>query len=135
LLYLPSESMYAQAVDDYKLMEEMQKLKITLTSPSTFFPLIMLVQTYRFKHEVNQRAEEIVDGLKKIKKNIISFREEFDKLGDKLRTAQDNYDKSRKNLGVVQTAIYSLEAPVNTEVLTSESKVNYLELGETEEIK
>ncbi len=132
LLYLPSESMYALAVDDYKLMEEMQKLKITLTSPSTFFPLILLVQTYRFKHEVNERAEEIVEGLKKIKKNIFSFREEFDKLGDKLRTAQDNYDKSRKSLGGVQSEILKLEAPVNAEVLTTQTNLNYLELDNAE---
>ena len=130
-LYLPSESMYAEAVSDNKIMEELQKIRVNLTSPTTLFPLLALVQAYRFKYEVNQRAEEIVDGLKRLKKNVMAFREDFDKLGDKLRLAQTNYDSSQKNLGVVQSSIFKLEAPVagsliETEISLSVPAVNAL---------
>ena len=119
LVYLPSESMYSEAVGDEKLMENLQKLKINLTSPSTFFPLIMLVQAYRFKYYVNQHAEEIVAGLKKVQKNMLAFRNEFNKLGDKLRQAQSNYDSSQKEFGLVQSAIITLDGPSQLENLES----------------
>jgi DNA anti-recombination protein RmuC len=130
LIYLPSETMYAEAVGDDKLMEELQKIKVNLTSPSLFFPFISLVQTYRFKYEVNQRAEEIITGLKRLKKNILSFQNEFDKLGDKLRHAQQNYDQSQKSLGNVQTEIFKLEAPVSTPLIMEDSS-NLIPADET----
>jgi DNA recombination protein RmuC len=109
-LYLPSDSMYNEAVNNAKMLESLTKLKVTLCSPTTIFPLIMLIQTYQFKLNVNERAEDIIKGLKGIRQNVEGFKEEFRKLGDKIRQAQDNYDKADRNLIGVDKNILVLEA-------------------------
>jgi DNA recombination protein RmuC len=109
ILYLPSDGMYAEVVSSPKIMEVLQKAKVTPAGPSTIFPLIMLIKEYEFKQNVNQNAEAIIKGLNQIKKNVVSFREEFRKLGDKIRQAQQNYDTADRNLTTVYTTVERLE--------------------------
>jgi len=112
LLYLPSESMYNEVLDSEKnqqVGEFLQKFRISLTSPNTIFPQILLIKTYQFKLQVSQNAENIVNGLKQIKKNIGSFKDEYRKLGEKIRQAQQNYDQAERNLIGVEKNILLLE--------------------------
>lgn len=112
LMYLPSESMYNEVLDTEKnqqVGEFLQKHKISLTSPNTIFPQILLIKTYQFKLQVSQNAENIVKGLQQIKKNIGSFKEEYRKLGDKIQQAQQNYDQANRNLIGVEKNIMLLE--------------------------
>ncbi|NJL96628.1 DNA recombination protein RmuC [Candidatus Gracilibacteria bacterium] len=109
-LYLPSDSMYNEVVNDPEIMEAIHKTKVTPVSPTTIFPIILLVNAYEFKLKVNENAEMIIQGLQKVSKNVDSFREEFRKLGDKIRQAQTNYDVADKNLVGLQTNILKLES-------------------------
>ncbi|MEI6728442.1 MAG: DNA recombination protein RmuC [bacterium] len=112
LMYLPSESMYNEVLDTEKnqqVGEFLQKHRISLTSPNTIFPQILLIKTYQFKLQVSQNAENIVKGLQQIKKNIGSFKEEYRKLGDKIQQAQQNYDQANRNLIGVEKNIMLLE--------------------------
>jgi DNA recombination protein RmuC len=119
LLYLPSDGMYAEVVSQPKTIEILQKLKITPASPSTIFPIILLLKEYQFKHNINENAEDIIKGLTHIKKNVESFKSEFRKLGDKIRQAQTNYETADKNLSIVQSTVERLEdkADKNSEPL------------------
>ncbi len=109
-LYLPSDSMYNEVVNDPEIMESIHKTKVTPVSPTTIFPIILLVNAYEFKLKVNENAEMIIQGLQKVSKNVDSFREEFRKLGDKIRQAQTNYDVADKNLVGLQSNILKLES-------------------------
>jgi DNA anti-recombination protein RmuC len=105
--------MYNEVLDTEKnqqVGEFLQKHKISLTSPNTIFPQVLLIQTYQFKLRVSQQAENIINGLGKIKKNISSFREEYRKLGDKIQQAQQNYDQANRNLIGVEKNILLLGA-------------------------
>ncbi|MEM1311985.1 MAG: DNA recombination protein RmuC [Patescibacteria group bacterium] len=110
LMYFPSDSMYSEVVNNEDLVSAMQKLKVSPVSPITLFPLIILIQTYQFKHNVNQNAEQIIEGLSKIKDHIRVFQDEFRKLGDKMRQAQLNYDSADRNLNIVQNTVKKLES-------------------------
>lgn len=119
LLYLPSESLYNEVLDSEKnqqVGEFLQKYKISLTSPNTIFPQILLIKTYQFKLQVSQNAENIVKGLGQIKKNIGGFRDEYRKLGEKIRQAQQNYDSAERNLIGVEKNILLLESEEKVEV-------------------
>lgn len=109
LMYLPSDSMYCEVVNSAHTMEQLQKHKVTLTSPTTILPLIALIHEYEFKVNVQERAGDIIQGLGIVKKNIISFREEFRKLGEKIRLAQQNYDTADRSLITVQNTVMRLE--------------------------
>lgn len=109
-LYLPSDSMYSEVVNNQGVMEKLQKLKVTPASPATIFPLILVINQYQFKQKVSQNAEQIIHGLKNVSKNIGSFRDEFRKLGDKIRQAQTNYDQADRSLIGVEKNILLLES-------------------------
>jgi len=112
LLYLPSDSMYIEILDGGKnqeMLDLLNKLKVSLISPNTLFPQIMIIKAYQFKLQINQGAEVIYNGLRGLRKNIDGFREEFRKLGDKIRQAQTNYDQADRNLIGVERNVHLLE--------------------------
>ncbi len=109
-IYLPSDSMYSEVVNNQQVLETLQKLKVTPASPATVFPLVMIINQYQLKMQVSQNAESIIQGLQSVSKNINSFREEFRKLGDKIRQAQTNYDQADRSLIGVEKNILSLKS-------------------------
>ncbi len=109
MIYLPSDSMYSEVVNNEKMMENLHKLKVTPISPVNILSMITLIQSYEFRTQVSKNAENIIAGLSTVKKNVESFREEFRKLGDKLRQAQQNYDTADRNLLTVQSTVARLE--------------------------
>jgi DNA anti-recombination protein RmuC len=50
-----------------------------------------------------------MQGLENIKKNVATFQDEFRKLGDKIKQAQQNYDKAGENLLGVERTVNQLE--------------------------
>jgi DNA recombination protein RmuC len=110
LMFLPSDGMYSDIVNNQDMMNQLHKLKVTPISPATLFPIIVIVNSYEFRLKVNENAEMIMKGLQGVRKNVDSFREEFRKLGDKIRQAGENYDKADRNLIGLQNNILKLEA-------------------------
>lgn len=107
LLYLPSDSMYLEAINDHALCETLAKLKVSCISPNTILPMLTLINSYHLKQQVTEQAEFIISGIKKIRDNVAAFQDEFRKLGEKLRLAQDNYDKAERNIISVQRTVVS----------------------------
>ena len=108
-LYLPSDSMYTLVADNEATVAYLQKNGITPISPITIFPMILGIKTYQYHDDINQNAEIIIKGLKVIDKNIGSFQDEFRKLGDKLRIAQNNYESADRSLYLISKEIKSLD--------------------------
>jgi DNA recombination protein RmuC len=113
LMFLPSDSMYNEVVNNPEISEKLRNLKVTPISPTTLFPIIVVINGYEFRLKVNANAEMIMKGLQGVSKNVDSFREEFRKLGDKIRQAQDNFDKADRNLVGLQNNILKLEHQEN----------------------
>jgi DNA recombination protein RmuC len=124
MMYLPSDSMYHEVINDPKTVQELHKLHITPISPVTIFPVIINIQVYQQQKFVNDHAVDMIKGLKQIHINILSFQDEFRKLGDKLRQAQTNYDSADRSLSVVSKEIRMLET--TTELESSETKVELI---------
>lgn len=122
-LYLPSDSMYSEVANDPQIVGLLQKLKITACSPTTIFPLIVMIQTHQYKLSINHNAQNIIDGLTDINKNVQSFREEFRKLGDKIRQAQNNYNEANYSLDGVENNILKLKNSRNKEEETSKTEL------------
>jgi len=109
IMFFPSEGIYNEVVNHDETLKFLQTNKIQPASPSTIFALIMLLKSQQYKLHINQNAQLIIDGLKVVRKNVESFREEFRKLGDKLRQAQANYDLADRSLLNVQNEVLKLE--------------------------
>jgi DNA recombination protein RmuC len=115
LMFLPSDGMYSDIVNNQDIMATFHKLKVTPISPTTLFPIIVVINSYEFRLKVNENAEMIMQGLQGVRKNVDSFREEFRKLGDKIRQAGENYDKADRNLVGLQNNILKLEVQETNE--------------------
>jgi DNA recombination protein RmuC len=109
LMYLPSDGMYVTVAENTSLVNELQKLGVMPVSPITIFPMIMGAKTYYSNKFVNENAKQIMQGLDNIKKNVATFQDEFRKLGDKIKQAQQNYDKAGENLLGVERTVNQLE--------------------------
>ncbi len=105
-MYLPSDGMYVTVVENLEIVSELQKLRVTPVSPVTIFPVISGAKNYQDNKYINENAKAIMQGLDNIKKNVASFQDQFRLLGDKIKQAQQNYDKAGQNLvGVEQTVM------------------------------
>ena len=109
LMYLPSDGMYVTVAENTSLVMELQKLRVMPVSPITIFPMVMGAKTYYSNKFVNENAKDIMQGLENIKKNVATFQDEFRKLGDKIKQAQQNYDKAGENLLGVERTVNQLE--------------------------
>lgn len=130
LMYFPSDGMYVEVANDNATVSLLNKLKITPTSPTTLFPLIILISEYQLKQRINENAQIIIDGLKGLKQNVLSFREEFRKLGDKLRQAQLNFDSADKSLDSMNKTVTKLESTGDESIPMIESASNNFNLIE-----
>jgi DNA recombination protein RmuC len=123
LMYLPSDGMYVTVAENTSLINELQKLGVMPVSPITIFPMIMGAKTYYSNKFVNENAKQIMQGLDNIKKNVATFQDEFRKLGDKIKQAQQNYDKAGENLLGVERTVNQLEHKEVAAVETLETQV------------
>jgi DNA recombination protein RmuC len=123
LMYLPSDGMYVTVAENTSLVNELQKLGVMPVSPITIFPMIMGAKTYYSNKFVNENAKQIMQGLDNIKKNVATFQDEFRKLGDKIKQAQQNYDKAGENLLGVERTVNQLEQKEVAAVETLETQV------------
>jgi len=110
MMYLPSDGIHQEIVGSDSLLRYLSSRNITVTSPNTLLPLLIIAKDYNQKLFINENAEQIQKGLKKIARNVESFQNEFRKLGDKLRQAQGNYDDAYKNLDGLRGEVLKLES-------------------------
>ena len=113
-MFLPSDSMYNEVVNDQATHKALQDLRVTPVSPTTLFPLILIVKNYEVKMTINENAQSIMDGLGRVAKNMTSFQAEYTNLGNKLRLAQQNYDKAGKSFTGMLDTVQALHRPEET---------------------
>ena len=119
LMFLPSDSMYNEVVNARPTHKALQDLRVTPVSPTTLFPLILVIKNYEVKLTINENAQSIMDGLGRVAKNMTSFQAEYTNLGNKLRLAQQNYDKAGKSFTGMLDTVQALHRPEVRERLTS----------------
>jgi DNA recombination protein RmuC len=98
LMYLPSETLYMEAIRNTDAMETLSNLKVFPVSPNT---LLMTVKTIALAHkwyEVAARFEETRVEIAKAQRSLGFFQAQFDSLGNSLEKAQKAYETASKHL-------------------------------------
>jgi DNA recombination protein RmuC len=135
-MFIPSDAMYNEVANDQITMDKLHRLRIVVVSPTTILSVIYAISMVKDKIAINNNAHTIQDYLLKVEKSIGKFREEYDKLGRKLREAQDVYDKSSNHVSQVEVQISKVKklelAAHNRDLLELPKVVDTLETNEIE---
>ncbi|MBV9623677.1 MAG: DNA recombination protein RmuC [Acidobacteria bacterium] len=98
LMYLPSETLYMEAVRNRELADWLNQQHVFPVSPNT---LLMTLQTIALVHkwyEVASRFEKSRQELAKAQKSFDHFQSQFENIGKSLTKAQEAFDKASTHL-------------------------------------
>src|SRR6266851_611109 len=98
LMYLPSETLYMEAVRNRDLADWLNQQHVFPVSPNT---LLMTLQTIALVHkwyEVASRFEKSRQELAKAQKSFDHFQNQFENVGKSLDKAQEAFDKASTHL-------------------------------------
>jgi DNA recombination protein RmuC len=99
LMFLPIESAFADTIrQDGSLFEEAFRQNVVLTSPSTLLATLRTIEHAWRVERQNESARAIVEQAGKLYDKFCGFVEDMDKIGSRLRQAQESYDGARRKL-------------------------------------
>jgi DNA recombination protein RmuC len=98
LMYLPSETLYFEAVTSAETMEAVTKLKVYPVSPNTLLMTLRMIALAYQWYEVAARFEETRKELAKAQNSLGNFQKKFEDIGKGLEKAQTAYDTAVRHL-------------------------------------
>ncbi|MBZ5569915.1 MAG: DNA recombination protein RmuC [Acidobacteriia bacterium] len=98
LMYLPSETLYLEAIRSTDAMEALSRLQVFPVSPNTLLMTLRTVALAYKWYEVAARFEETRGEIAKAQRSLGFFQAQFDSLGNSLEKAQKAYETAAKHL-------------------------------------
>src|SRR5690606_33675980 len=96
LMYVPSESIYYEIVNNSYLFDYSQKYRVLPVSPMTFYAYLRAILMGFEGQKITQQAQKILSGLRSIQK-------EYDKVGDNLDTLNRHVSNSYNMMNQIDT--------------------------------
>src|SRR5271165_825273 len=116
LMYLPSETLYMEAVRNRELADWLNAQHVFPVSPNT---LLMTLQTISLVHkwyEVASRFEKSRQELVKAQKSFDHFQGQFENVGKSLGKAQEAFDKATTHLRTYRGRVEALSGQEQLEL-------------------
>jgi DNA recombination protein RmuC len=116
LMYLPSETLYMEAVRNRELADWLNQQHVFPVSPNT---LLMTLQTIALVHkwyEVASRFEKSRQELAKAQKSFDHFQNQFENVGKSLGKAQEAFDKATTHLKTYRGRVSALSGQEQLEL-------------------
>jgi DNA recombination protein RmuC len=129
LMYLPSETLYMEAVLNSELSEWLNKLKIFPVSPNTLIVTLQAISMVFKMYEFAKSYEKATEELAKAQKSFAFFENKFEEIGRSLVKAQEAYGVASGHLvryrsrvvGLSGQAVPEIEIKTDAEHSTSEN--------------
>lgn len=121
LMYLPSETLYMEAVRNRDLADWLNQQHVFPVSPNT---LLMTLQTIALVHkwyEVASRFEKSRQELAKAQKSFDHFQNQFENIGKSLNKAQEAFDTASKHLKTYRGRVSALSGQEQLELESNEN--------------
>lgn len=128
LMYLPSETLYMEAVRNRDLADWLNQQHVFPVSPNT---LLMTLQTIALVHkwyEVASRFEKSRQELGKAQKSFEHFQDKFETVGKSLSKAQEAFDTAQRHLKTYRGRVSALSGQEQLELDTTKSEDDILPL-------
>ena len=130
LMYLPSETLYMEAVRNRELADWLNLQHVFPVSPNT---LLMTLQTIALVHkwyEVAVRFEKSRLELAKAQKSFDFFQSQFENVGKSLNKAQEAFDKASTHLKTYRGRVTALSGQEQLELDTGKNGGESLPLAD-----
>src|ERR1700674_1945389 len=122
LMYLPSETLYMEAIRNRDLPDWLNQQHVFPLSPNT---LLMTLQTIALVHkwyEVASRFEKSRQELAKAQKSFDHFQNQFETVGKSLNKAQEAFDKASTHLKTYRGRVTALSGQEQLELDAATAK-------------
>jgi DNA recombination protein RmuC len=122
LMYLPSETLYMEAVRNRELADWLNLQHVFPVSPNT---LLMTLQTIALVHkwyEVASRFEKSRLELAKAQKSFDHFQNQFENVGKNLSKAQEAFDTAQRHLKTYRGRVTALSGQEQLELDAASAK-------------
>jgi len=123
LMYLPSETLYMEAVRNRDLADWLNQQHVFPVSPNT---LLMTLQTIALVHkwyEVASRFEKSRQELAKAQKSFDHFQGQFENVGKSLGKAQEAFDKATTHLRTYRGRVEALSGQEQLELEKGDGEI------------
>jgi len=107
-MFIPSESLYYEILKQPELVEHCRKVKISVVSPNTLAATLYAVAMAFRGYEMQENAQKILQTIQDMDRHFQNFREDFNKIGQRLQQAQDDYTKAGRDLERFDKTIHKL---------------------------
>ncbi|HEY5161762.1 MAG TPA: DNA recombination protein RmuC [Terriglobales bacterium] len=108
LMYLPSETLYLEAVRSSDAMEALSKLKIFPVSPNTLLMTLRTIALAYKWYEVAARFEETRNEIGKAQTSLGHFQKQFETIGKSLDKAQEAYETASRHLKTYRNRVTAI---------------------------
>ena len=98
LMFLPSETLYMEAVTNGELSEFLNRKRVFPVSPNTLIVTLQAVAMVFKMYEFAKGYEQATEELKKAQKSFSFFEDKFEQIGKSLEKAQDAYSTASGHL-------------------------------------
>lgn len=98
LMYLPSETLYMEAVRSAEVSDHLHKLHVFPASPNTLIVTLKSIQMVFKMYEFAKSYEKATEELRKAQKSFGFFENQFEEIGKSLNKAQDAFGTAKRHL-------------------------------------
>ncbi len=108
LMYLPSETLYMEAVLNGDLSEWLNKQRVFPVSPNSLIVTLQSIQMVFKMYEFAKSHEQATAELRKAQKSFAYFEDNFEKIGRSLEKAQDAFGTAKRQLTTYSRRVVDL---------------------------
>lgn len=109
LLFLPSETLYFEVLQNSKLVDDLRSFKVFPVSPHTLMMTLQSISIAQGYYEMAKGVEKTLENLRKTKQHMDHFGKKFDDIGDNLNKALASHQVARTHLDRYHNSLVRFE--------------------------
>ncbi|MAD33755.1 MAG: DNA recombination protein RmuC [Planctomycetes bacterium] len=109
ILFLPTEGLYAEALRRQKIVDELNRMRITIAGPTTLSAILNALRMGFHTLAIEKRSSEVWEVLGAVKTEFGKFGDVLDKLGKQLKTAQNTISETNTRTRQMERKLKSVE--------------------------